>query len=264
METTTILGTGAVGTALGILLARANWPLAGVWSRNHDNALTASLRLGCSAFPEPAEPLSHSTVALITVSDRAVGEVFQKIRPHLRPDTLVIHTSGNLGPEVLDGVLALAMHPLQSIPNAEAGVQRLPGSFFTLQGPPAALERGTEMVRAFQGTPLALGPLDRHLYHAAATLISTSLVTSFALAQELWPGDQTVPALLPLALGTLDNLREHGPHGALTGPAVRHDWETVAAHWQALADRVPHGQGVYRALTEAAVKLKGLKGEVPW
>ncbi len=252
METTTILGTGALGTALGILLTRANWPLAGIWSRNHDHALTASLRLGCNAFPRPEEPVSQSSLVLLTVSDKAVQEVFQQIRPALKPGTLVVHTSGALGPDVLqEAELPLAMHPLQSVPNPEAGVQRLPGATFTLQGPEAAIERGTRLVQALGGRPLAVESLDRRLYHAAATLISTSLVVSFALAEELWPGNQQ--ALLPLAQGTLDNLKTHAPRDALTGPAARGDWPTIDAHYAAMP---PDHRELYKQITQAALRLK--------
>lgn len=259
VETTTILGTGALGTALGILLTRANWPLAGVWSRNHDHALTASLRLGCCAFPQPDEPVSQSSLVLIAVSDQAVHSVSQRIKPALRPGTLVVHTSGALGPEVLDVPEALAMHPLQSVPNPDAGVERLPGSFFSLQG--AGVDRGVKLVEAVGGRPLPLKDLDRRVYHAAATLVSTSLVVSLALAQELWPGEEAFQALLPLAQGTLDNLRHNRPQSSLTGPAARQDWETVAAHWEVMP---PHGRELYRAVTEAALKLKDVRHEVRW
>lgn len=257
METTAILGTGALGTALGILLARANWPITGLWSRNHDRALTASLRIGCCAFSRPEEPVSQSTLVLLTVSDAAIGDVFERIQPALRPDALVVHTSGAQGPEVLRHPHALAMHPLQSVPNPEAGVERLPGSFFTLQG--SQIERGTRLVQALGGRPLPLQDLDRRLYHAAATLVSTSLVVSLAQAQELWPGEQALQALLPLAQGTLDNLRHHAPHNSLTGPVARGDWQTVQSHWEAL----PEGaRPLYRAITEAAGRLKNI--EVAW
>lgn len=250
VETTTILGTGSLGTALGILLTRCNWPLAGIWSRSHDRALTASLHLGCNAFPEPDEPVSQASLVLLTVSDRAVQEVFERIRPCLRPGTLVVHTSGSLGPEVLDTPLALAMHPLQSVPNPEAGVERLPGSVFTLQGSPEALERGLALVQAVGGRPLTLSAVDRNRYHAAATLISTSLVASFAVARDLWPQEGALEALMPLARGTLTNLAERGPEASLTGPAVRQDWATVASHWQSLT---PDARDFYRAVIRTAL-----------
>ncbi|MEW6280089.1 MAG: Rossmann-like and DUF2520 domain-containing protein, partial [Candidatus Eremiobacterota bacterium] len=258
----TILGTGALGTALGVLLTRANWPLVGIASRDHSRALVASLRIGCPAFPDPLEPVRQSGIVLLTVSDDAVAEVARRVLPALREGALLVHTSGVHGPEVLNYPLGLAMHPLQSVPSPDAGIKRLPGSTFSLEGPSVTLERGRDLVRAVGGLPLVLPSGDRALYHAAAVLVSSSMVASLAMGLELWQHHGVGPesardALLPLAEGTLANLHERLPSDALTGPAARGDQGTLLMHREALQRHYPEGLDFYRSLTRLTWRLSG-------
>ena len=41
----------------------------------------------------------------------------------------------------------------------------------------------------------------------------------------------------------------------LTGPAVRGDWETVEAHLDAIRERLPELEPLYRALADATAEL---------
>ncbi len=44
--------------AIGQRAVECNLPLTGIWAEDHNLALIASLRLGCCAFPDAAEPLA--------------------------------------------------------------------------------------------------------------------------------------------------------------------------------------------------------------
>lgn len=44
--------------AIGQRAVECNVPLSGIWAGDHNQALIASLRLGCCAFPDAAEPLA--------------------------------------------------------------------------------------------------------------------------------------------------------------------------------------------------------------
>ena len=60
-----LAGATPLVTALGVRLARVNWPVAGLWDPDHARALTASLRVGCCAFPDPVEPLGRAGYVLL-------------------------------------------------------------------------------------------------------------------------------------------------------------------------------------------------------
>ncbi len=61
-------------------------------------------------------------------------------------------------------------------------------------------------------------------------------------------------AFLPLVTGTVENVDELGPAGALTGPVARGDDETVARHVDALPD---DERDTYEALVREARRLAG-------
>ena len=64
-EPVLLAGITPLITALGVRLARINWPLAGLWDDDHARALTAALRVGGCAFPDPQEPLAQAGYVLL-------------------------------------------------------------------------------------------------------------------------------------------------------------------------------------------------------
>jgi predicted short-subunit dehydrogenase-like oxidoreductase (DUF2520 family) len=114
-----------------------------------------------------------------------------------------------------------------------------------------------------------LNTRSRALYHAAAVLAAGSQVALFSEAVRAFrratgasePAARA--ALLPLALGALEKLRSRSASAALTGPAVRGDHQTIAAHRKALPrDLLP----LYDALNRTMLRLtkpeaRGLRPE---
>jgi len=106
---------------------------------------------------------------------------------------------------------------------------------------------------------------DRARYHASAVLVSNYLVTLFAeglslLSRYTLDEDGAKQALLSLAEGALENLREARPPQALTGPIARGDAETVAAHLDSLQKLDPELAELYRALGLRTLKLAAARG----
>jgi predicted short-subunit dehydrogenase-like oxidoreductase (DUF2520 family) len=100
-------------------------------------------------------------------------------------------------------------------------------------------------VRAFE-----LPDEERPVYHAAATVAASFLVTLHEAAADLMEAAGAPPeALEPLMRRTIDN------GFAPTGPHVRGDRETVAAHLRAIRSRRPQLEPLYRALADATERL---------
>jgi predicted short-subunit dehydrogenase-like oxidoreductase (DUF2520 family) len=111
------------------------------------------------------------------------------------------------------------------------------------------------------------------LYHAAASMASNHVVALLAAASEALAGaglrpDDTLPALLPLVSGTLENLTRAAatsgagaPAAALTGPIARGDVHTVERHLQALAARAPALLELYKTLGRKTLAVARAKGE---
>jgi predicted short-subunit dehydrogenase-like oxidoreductase (DUF2520 family) len=113
------------------------------------------------------------------------------------------------------------------------------------------------LIGALDGTAILIPPTLRPLYHAGAVTASNFLVTLAAAAAGMLrsagvEGDDALRALLPLMRGTLANLEEVGLPGALTGPIVRGDTETVRMH---LARLSGEARAVYCALGIETLRL---------
>ena len=111
--------------------------------------------------------------------------------------------------------------------------------------------------------PLAEGRLAS--YHAAAVMASNAIVAVLDAALLLMAraGIDSQPAreaLAPLSKTTIDNVMRAGPTAALTGPVVRGDAATVAAHVAALADAPATVRCLYRAAADHLLELARQRG----
>ena len=152
------------------------------------------------------------------------------------------HLSGSLGLDVLgDHARRASVHPLMALPDPEVGARRLTGGgWFAVDGDPLA----AEVVDALGGRAFQVD--DRATYHAAACIASNHLVALMGQVERV-AAAAGVPfeAYLALARGSLDDVGQLGPRGAITGPAARRDEETLARH-RAVLDPV-RTRGLRRA-----------------
>jgi predicted short-subunit dehydrogenase-like oxidoreductase (DUF2520 family) len=258
-RTFALVGPGRAGTTVGLALTRAGWTCTGVAGRTVDAPSTraAARQLHAPAVDTRAVG-SGAAVVVVASPDADISAVAATVAPALEPSALVIHLSGARGIDALAAVPAArpdvevgALHPLQSLPTAELGADRLRGSW-------AAVE-GSARVDALASSALGLRTFrvaaDRRIYHAAATVASNHLVALLGQLDRL-AAAAGVPfeAFLALARASLDNVAALGPAGALTGPVARGDAATVGGHLAALpADETD----AYRALAREALRLSG-------
>jgi predicted short-subunit dehydrogenase-like oxidoreductase (DUF2520 family) len=253
------VGPGRAGTTLAVALTARGWTPVAVAGRRVDapSTVAAAARLRATAT-SVADAGRSADLVLVATPDAAIAEAAAALAPGLRPGALVVHLSGACPLDELDklavqrpDVVLGALHPLQSLPSIEVGVERLPGSWCAIEGPPdverLALTLGLRPFRVEAG--------QRARYHAAATIASNHLVA--LLGQALRVADTAgVPAeaLLPLVRASVDNVDALGDAGALTGPVARGDVDTVARHLDALPD---DERPAYRALAAQALHLSG-------
>ncbi|WP_426571040.1 DUF2520 domain-containing protein [Aquihabitans sp. McL0605] len=227
-----IVGPGRAGRSLGSALQRAGWQVVGLLGRDDD------LR-GAGAGAD---------LVLITTPDAVIAEVAAAIEP--TPQPVIAHAAGSLGLDVLAGhPRTAAIHPLVALPDPERGAERLFGSWFALAGDPIVQRAAADL----GGRWFEVADQDRAAYHAAAVVASNHLVALMGQVERI-AGGIGVPgeAYLHLAAGALQNVAEVGPAAALTGPAARGDWATIARHLDAID---PSERPAYLALAAAARRL---------
>ena len=232
-----VIGRGRMGTAI----SRA--------------AGASGLDVTLAGRDDLGEVAAGAQVVLLCVPDgeiEAASAAAAEAAPELR---FLGHTSGATGLESLavaahGGMAAYSMHPLQTVPDASAGLLGAPAAIegSTLE----ALELARTLAEALGMTPFELPPDARAAYHAAASIASNFLVTLAESAAGLLRDagiEDGRELLAPLVLRTAANWAESG-RGALTGPIARGDEVTVQRHLAAIAATGAELEPLYEALAE--------------
>ncbi|HLK46133.1 MAG TPA: DUF2520 domain-containing protein [Acidimicrobiales bacterium] len=235
MSTIRVLGAGRAGRSFSLALSSAGHRVLGPLTRADD----------------PLEAATGTDALVLAVPDDELAHVAASIRPSTT--CCVIHLSGSLGLDVLDPHPRRAsMHPLVPLPNAAVGAARLgAGVTMAIAGDPLA----GELAASLGATPVSVADEDRAAYHAAACVAANHVVALLGQVERIAATiGLPLEAYLGLSLAALEDVRALGPRGALTGPARRGDWATIARHLDALdeAERAGYGAGVALALELAA------------
>jgi predicted short-subunit dehydrogenase-like oxidoreductase (DUF2520 family) len=181
----------------------------------------------------------------------------------------VFHTSGLLPARALAplgrlGARTASLHPAQSFSRKDAPAAAFRGITWGVEGDAEAVETARTIVRGLGGRVLLLSEESKPLYHAACVLASNALValesTAAGLLRAAGAGEEdALGLLLPLAQGTLQNVKNLGLEKALTGPVVRGDAATVREHLEALR-KDPDASEVYRVLGRGILRLARQSG----
>lgn len=251
-----LIGAGRVGTAVTELLRRRGHVVAGVASRSADSARRAADFLDAEVFDHHAT-LPEADIVVLGVPDGEIEDVAGRLAKHVRgvggPQDIepcaVVHFAGASGIEPLTAVLdagagAAALHPVQACPDVSSAIERIPGSAWGV-----TTSNGLEawvtgfVAQELSGDPVMVAEEDRPLWHAAATITSNGIAALLAIGEGLLSSIQVEApegVLGPLAAGTVTNAATRGGGAAtLTGPVVRGEADTIAAHLERIAGVAP-------------------------
>ncbi len=268
---TGIIGAGAVGTALGVALSRAGWPVGAVASRDRGRRERfRSLVDGVRAFSEPQALLDDVELILVAVPDDAIASLASGLRMY--GGQAMVHTSGALGADVLTPAMAAgtqigAFHPLVAFADTERAVAALHGATVAIEGDDQLTALLADMAEAIGARPVRLAPGSKAAYHAAAVLAAGGFVALLDAIVELGrvAGLDEAGSLAiygPLIEGTLGNAQALGVSAALTGPIARGDLGTLEAHLSALRTHAPDVLAVYQAVGDREVALALARGSL--
>ncbi|RQO55520.1 DUF2520 domain-containing protein [Paucibacter sp. KBW04] len=265
------IGAGRLGQTLALALAQRGEPVLAIASRRLASAQALAAQIpGCQAMSAEQAVAAADLVFLSTPDDELAG--LARDLPW-RAGQAVLHCSGAtelavLSPALAAGAAVGGFHPLQIFSDPQQALGLLAGSTVAIESADATLQ--AELLRLAQlldMRPLRLPPGARAAYHGAASFAASFLLSLLDEAAEVWarlglPREQALPALLPLAQGTLQAAQSRGLAGALSGPISRGDRGVVAAHLQAFdALGESHGQ-FYRELAQRQLVLAAQAGRL--
>jgi predicted short-subunit dehydrogenase-like oxidoreductase (DUF2520 family) len=268
-----VVGAGRVGTSLAVLWRRAGHRIVAV-AGGEATPERAARFLPDVPVLDAIGAAKAAEVVVIATPDASIGPVCQELAAAgaLDGPNAVVHASGAtslqaLGPAVAAGASTLSVHPLQTCPTVEAGVERIPGSTFAVTATADdGYALGERLARDAGGRPVRIDDERKPLYHAAAVFASNYLVTVTALAEEIGLAagiEDPIAALAPLQQATLANIGRVGTADALTGPAVRGDAITLQRNLEALDRYAPEAVKPYVVLADLALVLADRSGRAP-
>jgi predicted short-subunit dehydrogenase-like oxidoreductase (DUF2520 family) len=264
-----IVGAGAVGTALGVALSRAGWPVHAVASRDPGRRERfRSLVEVNRAFADPEPLVEEVELILLAVPDDAIAPLAGGLRMY--SGQAMIHTSGALGADVLAPAMAAgtqigSFHPLVAFADTERAVEALKGATIAIEADDQLAAMLASMAEALGAIPVRLASGSKAAYHAAAVLAAGGFVALLDAIAELGrvAGLDEAGALSiygPLIEGTLGNARALGIRAALTGPITRGDVGTLRAHLATLRAHAPDALELYVAAGRREIDLAVTRG----
>jgi len=234
-----VVGTGRAGSVLGAALANAGHKVIAAYGVSDLSRLRAEALLPGVPLVSPEEVFAAAELVLVTVPDDVLPDLIAGLAATsvIRPGQLIAHASGRygigvLGPATALGALPLALHPAMTLTGTSLDLQRLSGAPFGVTTPEVLRPVGEALVVEMGGEPVWVPEGSRALYHAALANGANHLITLVTQSLDLLTAagvEQPERLLSPLLYASLDNALRNGD-AALTGPVVRGDAGTVAAH----------------------------------
>lgn len=270
-----IIGLGRVGQTFATVIPQSGrWRLACAVSRSGGGV--QGDHAGCRIVPRIGL-LPPADAVLVCTPDNAIEEAAAELArlPWLSAQTSVLHfsgakTIGALNAVVKCGATIGSLHPVFAFADVAQSVRLLRGNLCALEAADAAaMEVLHDLADAAGLRAFEIPSAQKARYHAALSAASNFSVTLAAFAQDLL---RPLNLPEPLARGlvcnllrqSVDNLSRLPPLQALTGPVVRGDDSTVAAHLAALSDdeRQLYRMFALSTLELAAPRLGGQAQEV--
>lgn len=262
-----LIGPGKVGCAIGRRLVQAGYPISAVIGRDRDRATEACGFIGSGpdiASTDIRCALAARLILIAVPDDRIAATVAALFETGDLSDRVLVHFSGRHQANILrpqgKKAAVLSIHPLLPFADRDMAARKLTECPCALEGDPACLDLGVELVEAFDGRPFHIDSKHKALYHAAACVTSNYLVTLLAVTEQLAEHcgiekNDVLPLFLPLARATLDNVDALGTGRGLTGPIARGDAKTVSGHFAALQQTAPDSLDIYKVLAQQTLEL---------
>ena len=254
-----VIGAGRVGAVLAAALRAAGHEVVAAsgssgatrmrltrccrtWARNLPSRSHGPPSCCCSPSPTTLSATSWNTWP------RRVPAPRTGRRAHQRPARHRV-----LAPAAELGALTIALHPAMTFTGTDLDLERLPGCVLGLTAGPRGRVVGEQLAADLGAQVVHVDEEQRTRYHAAlahgANHLATLVVQSVDLLRAAGSSDPAAD-LRPLLQAALDNGLAYGD-AALTGPVVRGDVRTVAAHLDALRMAEPGTRAAYRAMAAA-------------
>lgn len=270
-----IIGCGRAAGSLARLWRDAGTVrIAGIVNRSESSSRAAVRHVGAGRAAPDVEALEPADFWLIGTNDDQVENVAGRLSAmHSRLEgAVVFHLAGRFGLDVLapladSGAHLAALHPVRSLSGSKLSLQQFSGTACVAEGVDPALEALQPLVTSIGGKWLPVASIDRGLYHASVSIVS-NITKAVAWKAQKWqrraglPEDTAQAVTHQLLHSTMEDLFRAGARQSITGPVVRGDTSTIAAHIEAIESAHPEDVEIYRVLARTVLELAQDRGDL--
>lgn len=247
-----IIGSGNVATQLGLTLHNEGYLISQVYSRSIKNAEILSKKLKAKAIVDLKKLSADSSIYIISVKDDAIESVAKQLK---LKDQIVVHTSGSVSIDILKKTSKNygVFYPLQTFSKEKNT------TFKTI---PICIEANNNttstslqyFAKSISANVQKVNSEQRKKIHLAAVFACNFSNHMYTIAEQLLAKDQlTLDILKPLIEETANKIKDNKPSKVQTGPAVRNDKKTMAAHLK-LLKKEKDLQKIYELLSKSIFK----------
>ncbi len=257
-----IIGLGRLGKTLArLFIAHDLLEVQSICSINQSNVHEFIRETKQGQAYRDIREIPRAAITMISTPDNEIERVALNLSMNLniQPGDIFFHCSGLLSSNALlpirdrGGIIASA-HPLRSFTHHVQ--ESYAGTYCAIEGEQQATAFLQNLFKKIGFIPFIMNCDKKVLYHAGAVFASNYLVTLFHQATRCIEAADVSPEMskeivLSLMQGTLENLKNQDAGDALTGPLMRGDTKTIAAHLDVLND----AKALYQELAKATLPL---------
>jgi predicted short-subunit dehydrogenase-like oxidoreductase (DUF2520 family) len=236
-----IIGSGKVAQTMLRLARAAGIPIAGIYARNA--ALAEQLALKYDTQTVAGTSALHADLILLCVSDDALPEIIAQ----LKPQQIAAYTAGSPSIKLFAHQQLGVCYPYQSI---SKGRDLLASDIpFMIEGKnDLVLQRISAFLQQLGAQFQICGSAQRAQYHLAGVFVNNfGNLLLLEASKILGAAKLDMTPIYPLLNETIAKAILLGPEQAQTGPALRHDQNTIDRH---RAQLQPEQLVVYDCLTK--------------
>lgn len=270
-----IIGCGRAAGSLARLWTEAGSARIGdVMNRTELSSRKAVRKIGSGNAVGSISEMRPANCWLIGSNDDQIIHVSNRLAEDVEKlsGSLVFHLAGRFGLEVLEplargNVLLAALHPVRSLTDTRIPLEAFKSTACVAEGSSEALATLMPLITSIGGNWLPVAAIDRGLYHASVSIIS-NITKAVAWKAQKWqvraglPEETAATVTHQLLQSTMEDLFRSGARQSITGPVVRGDTSTIAAHIEAVRSTHPEDVDVYRVLARTVLELAQERGDL--
>lgn len=249
-ENVAIIGSGNVAYAYSKALKDNGINPKYVLVRNRETIAEVERLFGVKTIIE-YEKLSDCDLIIIAVKDDAIKEVASRLHNY---KGVLVHTSGTQSSSVLNVVENYGIiYPLQTI-SKDYDIDFKSVPLLINASTPEVKDKLMSMAQIMSDIVIECTDEDRCYIHMNAVYVSNFVNVMLQIGEKLLKKKSLdISILEPLVKETIKKSFVMGAENALTGPARRHDMNTIQNHLNLLNDDVEEKK-IYELLTDYILK----------